>query len=487
MMPQKNIHCEILIVGSGPGGATTACLLARAGKDVLLVEEGGHFSVADAAAYSLKEMDLKYRHAGMTVAFGKPTVAYLEACCVGGASEVNAGLYHYPFAEVLENWQAGFQIKEFGLRELEPFFRDGEQDIAVTKMPAGVGPASRKILEGADQLNWKAAEVPRCWKYLKEPSGKTKQVRQSMTETMIPKAIQAGCRLLARTKVRYLKLNRRAALFAVADSFNSDGQKVRLKIFFKNVFVCAGAIQTPALLRRSGIKRHIGDSLRMHPAIRVVALFKDQMHDNTEGVPVVQIQEFKPRLTLGGSYSALPHLALWLSGQRDVGKKLSLWKNMAIFYALIVGTGKGTVRNIPFLEDPWIAMPLTEKDRSAFGDGLFRLGQLLLAAGATEIYSPIAGGPSIKNRADLGSLKQVLPQSGVDISTIHLFSSCPMGEDFKQCAVDSFGKVHGFDNVYLNDASILSGAPGANPQALIMAVARRNAQKFLENEPTGSL
>jgi choline dehydrogenase-like flavoprotein len=63
--------------------------------------------------------------------------------------------------------------------------------------------------------------------------------------------------------------------------------------------------------------------------------------------------------------------------------------------------------------------------------------------------------------------------------TIHLFSSCPMGENKKICAVDSFGKVHGFKNLYVADASLLCTAPGVNPQGSIMAIARRNALHFL--------
>ena len=56
-----------------------------------------------------------------------------------------------------------------------------------------------------------------------------------------------------------------------------------------------------------------------------------------------------------------------------------------------------------------------------------------------------------------------------------------MGEDIRRCAVNSYGKLHGFENIYLNDASILPGAPGVNPQGTIMALARRNADNFLQN------
>jgi choline dehydrogenase-like flavoprotein len=63
--------------------------------------------------------------------------------------------------------------------------------------------------------------------------------------------------------------------------------------------------------------------------------------------------------------------------------------------------------------------------------------------------------------------------------TIHLFGSCPMGEDRSRCAANSFGKVYGPRNLYIADASLLCGPPGVNPQGSVMAIARRNVLNFL--------
>jgi len=64
--------------------------------------------------------------------------------------------------------------------------------------------------------------------------------------------------------------------------------------------------------------------------------------------------------------------------------------------------------------------------------------------------------------------------------TVHAFSSCPIGERLDRCAADSYGRVRGFDNLHLNDASMLPDSPGVNPQASVMAFARRNVLRFLE-------
>ena len=74
-----------------------------------------------------------------------------------------------------------------------------------------------------------------------------------------------------------------------------------------------------------------------------------------------------------------------------------------------------------------------------------------------------------------------LPRAAVSLVTVHAFSSCPSGERRDRCAADSFGRVYGFENLYLNDASILPDSPGVNPQGTIMAMARRNAQSFVSS------
>src|SRR5687768_493047 len=98
----KRSH-EIAVIGSGPGGAVTACLLAEAGRDVILIEEGRD-SEELCRPYSAREMELKYRNGGLTAALGTPKIAYVEGRCPGGGSEINAGLYHRPPPHLLEQW-----------------------------------------------------------------------------------------------------------------------------------------------------------------------------------------------------------------------------------------------------------------------------------------------------------------------------------------------------------------------------------------------
>ena len=99
---------------------------------------------------------------------------------------------------------------------------------------------------------------------------------------------------------------------------------------------------------------------------------------------------------------------------------------------------------------------------------------------AEALYPTVDGAPPLAGIDGLANLADPLPQGRTSLMTIHLFSSCPMGEDKRRCVADSFGKVHGQENLYVADASLLCTAPGVNPQGSIMAFARRNALHFLE-------
>ena len=92
-----------------------------------------------------------------------------------------------------------------------------------------------------------------------------------------------------------------------------------------------------------------------------------------------------------------------------------------------------------------------------------------------------ANAESLIQNQEADNFRKVMPSVIKDITTIHLFSTCPMGEDIKKCAVDSYGRLHHHKNIYLCDASVLPSSPCVNPQFLIMEIASRNSLRFLEN------
>jgi choline dehydrogenase-like flavoprotein len=471
--PSAELRHQIVVVGSGPGGAITACLLAEAGRDVLLIEEGDYLSLDSCVPFTRDELVQKYRHGGQTVAMGANKIAYVEGRCVGGGSEINSGLYHRTPPGILETWRTEFQVESATEKDLRPHFEACEQDVSVSLLPGPAPAASLKLHEGASQLGWKSLEVPRWFRHTSETGAQGR--RQSMTETFVPRFLRAGGHLLPRTHVE--RIRQEGATWIITAQHAGTGG---IRIQAETLFICGGAVQTPALLRRSGITRKIGNSLRLHPTVKVVARFPEAVNSEQMGVPVHQVKEFSPRLSFGCSISNPPYLAVGLLDHpgrvRNLGDE---WPHLATYYAMITGQGSGTVRTLPGFRDPLVRYRLTEPDRRDLADGLRKVSQALFEAGATAIYPSITNGPWFASPDELSRIPAALPAGLTSLMTIHLFSSCPMGENRERCAADSFGRVHGFKNLFLADASLLCTAPGVNPQGSIMALARRNALRFL--------
>ncbi len=478
--PPNELRAEIVVIGSGPGGAITACLIAEAGRDVLLVEEGDHLPLSSCAPFSTAEMLQKYRNGGQTVALGKNKIAYVEGRCVGGGSEINSGLYHRTPPEILERWTKEFQLQALGEKDLLPHFEQCERDVSVSILPHAAPPASLKLHEGATKLGWKSLEIPRWFRYGSPNSDLPSSIspggsRQSMTETFIPRFLKVGGKLQSNTRAQRIRQNGSGWL---VEATSKSGGPIR--IVADNLFICAGAVHTPALLRRSGITQNIGNALQVHPTAKIVARFPDTVNSAEMGVPVHQVKEFSPRLSFGCSISSPAYVALGLLDHPDAAHETSrTWQNTATYYAMITSEGRGSIRTLPRFRDPLVRYALTETDRCNLADGLRKLAQALFAGGATQLFPSLTRGPVLRDAGCLSNIPDMLPDGLANLMTIHLFSSCPMGEDKTKCATDSFGRVHGFKNLFVNDASLLCTAPGVNPQGSIMAIARRNALKFL--------
>jgi choline dehydrogenase-like flavoprotein len=217
--------------------------------------------------------------------------------------------------------------------------------------------------------------------------------------------------------------------------------------------------------------------------LKVAALFPERIDAQDSVLPLLQVKEFWPEISLGGAFFTVGHLGLVLSENwPETREQMSRYRNMASYYVAVRGSGRGSVRP-SLLGDGACVMryELSDEDVTNLSKGLARLATLLLAAGATHVHPTVQGLPTIRNEVEaIRWLDERLARSSLSLTTVHAFSSCPMGERRDRCAADSFGKVHGYQNLYVNDASMLPDSPGVNPQATVMALARRNAAHFLE-------
>jgi choline dehydrogenase-like flavoprotein len=330
------------------------------------------------------------------------------------------------------------------------------------------------VLErGATKLGWRAVEFARAFSYDSRGHG----VKQTMARTFLPRAMEAGAEIIPDCRVARL-VRKGDRITEVRCRRTRDGETENVTIRAEHVFVCGGAIQSPALLQRSGIRAQIGNGLKFHPTIKVAARFPNAYdHDD---VPMHRVTEFTPFLTIGGSASSRGHVALALTdSSSDTEEALATWENVVVYYAAIRSDGSGRVIAVPGLKAPVVTYRMTDADQSRLARGMLHLGEVLLAAGATELYPSLAGGAVARRPEDLVQWWDAFTPASANVMTVHLTSSIRMGDDRSRTGADSFGRVWDHTNLRVNDASLLPDAPGVNPQAAIMAIAARNADEFL--------
>jgi choline dehydrogenase-like flavoprotein len=481
------LDAEVIVIGSGAGGAVTALELARAGKDVLLLEEGERHALEDYGRPAPRAMRQLYRRGGMTPLVGRVPIGYVEGRCVGGSTEINSGFWHRAPREVLVRWKTQYELDGASLEELSPHFEWAEEQlgVATSQLP---WPASTQLFaRGVERMGWSYQEVPRAAPGCKHTNacaqGCPTGAKAGMSRALIPAAEAAGARLM--TGVRVLQLLRKQSRIVgvVARRRNRDGSVELVRMEAEHVFVCAGPTETPALLLRSGIKYHVGNTLRVHPYLKVAARFDEIVDAHRHVLPLLQVKEFWPELSLGGAFFSLGQLAMTLGENWPENRHLMReHRHMAHYYVGVRGTGRGWVRPSLFGTDATIVRyELSDADAKHLSVGLARLASLLLAAGAREVYPSVSGLPVIRTEAEaVRWLDDRLPKSRLGLVTVHAFSSCPAGERRDLCAADSTGRIYGFDNLRVNDASMLPDSPGVNPQGTIMALARRNALRFVD-------
>lgn len=469
------VSTQHLVIGSGAGGAVTAALLAEAGQDVLVVEEGSDVPQGRWPRFSLDQLQAQYRGSGMTAMFGNGLVNYAEGSCLGGGTEVNSGLYHAPEAALLDEWSRRFSINDFTAASIAPFIARVERDLRVA--PAS-GPitdgASLKLDQGAAELTWHCQEVPR-WAH-READGQ--MVWHGMLATYLPRATAAGATVLTDCRIERLVLNGSRAVGAVASQ--ADG--TTLEISAEQVWVCAGAIQSAALLKQSGVRLR-GGGLSAHPTVKATARFGESLGAPVD-VPVHQVKEFAPDITLGGSARTASQVALSLADDWPSGSEfMEEVEAVGVYYAAgrpRTGGGAVLARGLPnAVPVLWIG----RRERRLLASGLRRLCHLLLAAGAREIRVGIPGFGAIRTPAHVAALPSILPLSTA-LMTVHTFATLPMGEASGSCPADSYGRIAGYQALRANDASLIPSAPGINPQGTVMAIASRNVHQYLsESSP----
>src|SRR5262245_7045742 len=242
---------EVVVVGSGAGGAVVARELARRGHDVALVEEGAFLTGKDFTGDPRTMIDLLYRNRGLTGAFGRPTIAIPLGRCVGGTTTINSGTCYRAPDYVLDDWAERHGVAGAREPDLRPYFEQVEAELGVQAVPdESYGKNSRLFEAGAAALGYSGARIPRnargCLGTGVCAFGCPQDAKQAMHVSYVPRALAAGARLFTRCRVERVLLSAGRAVGVVGrfvDAAERDTGR-ELRGLARHVVLACGAVLT---------------------------------------------------------------------------------------------------------------------------------------------------------------------------------------------------------------------------------------------------
>lgn len=483
---------DVVVIGSGAGGAVAAHTLAEAGLRVICLEEGAHVTRDQYSGRQLEATRQLYRHDGMTAAFGIPSVVIPMGCSIGGTTTINAGTSFRTPAERIDQWQTshGHTVTP---GDMGAHFDAVEKIMPVATVPDHLlGGNSEVIKQGAAALGWSAGPIPRnapkCDGCCRCVLGCPEDAKLSMNVSFVPAGIRAGAQYLSRMRVKNVEHRGGRATAVCGELLSDDGRTVKgsFRIACRAVVVAASAIYTPIILKQSGLhrgSRHVGKHLRLHPATRAIGTF-DRPIEGWKGVlQGYYVDEFKEEGVKMEGLFVPPGLlapALPFFGAENHAI-VSQFKNMAIFGTMATDDSPGGVDG-SIMGIPRIRYKLSQQDADKIVKGVWAIGRIYFEMGAKEVYAGIFKHEKFTSVDELDRLLTArIPPSYLEALSMHPHGTLPMAADKKLGAVDTDGRLFGTENVFIGDGSIFPTALGVNPQLSIMGYARRTALKVAES------
>lgn len=487
-------RADVVVVGSGPCGAVAAYELARAGKDVILVEEGPPFTVRDLELDGNLSMTRTMREGGLRTTRGTimPT---MQAVALGGGSLVNSAICVRPPDAVFERWASGFDLERTDRAHLDPHFDAIGEFLGIAPTPDAVQGRRNLLFRDACRALGVSSEpiernVRGCRGSGECFTGCRSRAKQSMDVSYVPAALRAGARVLTSLKVLTIHhTGRRATGVAghVVVPFSGGGRSGRthrFRIDAKAVVLAAGCTATPVLLRESGnlanLSGQVGRNLQFHPGVAIAGVFPEAVDPQFGATQGYQSLAFLDEgFKLETLWAPPPLLSMRFPGMgAELQARYAELPRMAVWDAIVsANRSLGEVRSRPFLTQPELHWRLHPADLAILRRALFVIAELFFAAGATRILPGVGG---IAEQIDRLEDARVLDSEAVRAENLvmggnHVFCTTRMHGDPTRGVVDEDGRCHDFENLYIADTGIFPQCPSVNPMWTGMALARRQA------------
>jgi choline dehydrogenase-like flavoprotein len=488
-----DVEADVVVVGSGAGGAVAAANLSRAGKRTVLVEAGPEVSSSEMTRDAPRFMARYFWEGGLRMIGGTTQIPTLQARCLGGSTVVNSAIMLPLPRWVREAWRDETGLSLFTSPALDAAYARVFERLRVGPTPMAVmGRRNLIVRDALAVAKLPGAPLPRavvdCEGCADCFTGCAGGRKQSLDRSYVADAVRDGADVFTCAHVERVVTegNRAVGVEGVVVDPEGFARLGRFRVRAGTVVLAAGVLHTPVILQRSGITAGgaVGGTLFSHIGGGMVGIM-DEVVDPwvgaTQGYGAMS-DEIR-----GMKYECLwapPSVLMvrWGDVGHDFLRRLDEVKRATViatvYRARVRGRVKARRNGMP---DMLLWIP-DDEARTVFR-GLKIGAEALLAVGARYVHTGVPGVvDEMRTPADTESLLSPrLRAKHLQMSATHVFGSCRMSQ--RDGAVDETGKIRDVNGLYVADASLFPSPSAVNPQTTIMAlsdlVSRRLAEMSL--------
>lgn len=495
-----DLTADVCVVGSGAGGSAIADSLAESGAQVVILEAGPYRDRTTFRGSEGEAMSTMFERHGL-LSTRDLSIQVLAGATAGGSTTVNWMTCLRPSSFVREEWsRAGFAPA--GTSGFDQEIQAVEARLSVGRAESQVNPSNEALRRGAERLGFVAGRdfdvIDRNAKGCENRCdfcafGCIYDAKRSALVTYLADARQKGARLACDTWVERVVLEA-GRVRAVEAVHRNRGRTLRVRVHAPQVVLSAGAIQTPAILRRSGLTSSgIGQGLRLHPTTALLAEYPHPVEPWKGPMQTVVVRKFVrsdtgehgPWLEAAPAHPGLAALAVPWTGGAEHKRAMQRLPRTAATIVLVRDLAEGRV-TVDSAGESVLDYLLTRRDRTNLLRGIAEAARIHAAAGAVRLETlhakpVVAGdGTTALRPAETEGFVEEVARAGIVENAVQLFSAHPtgsarFGRDPSTSAVDPRGQVHGVEGLWVGDGSLFPTAPGVNPMIAILAVARQVA------------
>ncbi len=485
---------DIVVIGSGAGGGTVAKELAplcRDGLSVAVLEWGPKFRDDEFTGRELEMARRLYVDAGgFVTADGAMTLAFARA--YGGSTVVYTGTSIAVPRAAVERWGVGGLAWDDLDRRSRKYMAENNVHLLDD---AEINDNNRLFLEACRKLGYRVEQFPVNLKGCRGSGmcnlGCPNAAKQGTHRVQLPEAERGGVEVITNCRVETIAEGECVATVEnPPHGLPSAWAPGRYRIGAKAIVVSAGAVNSPALLLRSGLGARLpalGRYFTTHPALILVAQH-DRPITNYFGHPKSYISDhFAERGFLLETCMYFPFVtAKSLSGfGPEHSRLMAHMERMQMILVLALDPAEPDNRvMVDGKGDPVVHYRFSEPVIEALVESMRASARIFFASGASRVHAPAAEKFFIEaheaERLDALITRRHFKLGKVSLASAHLMGGCRMGADVATSVTDAWGQVHGLPWLFVADASLFPACAGVNPYVTIMALADRVGERVRE-------